>query len=275
MAIINKIIPFSCVDGLGNRMTIFFQGCNYRCTYCHNPETINKCNNCGVCVSNCGSNALFIENDKVIWDKDECINCDKCIKICPNLASPKVKDYSVEELFKEIENVRFFIDGITVSGGECTLNSEFLIELFKKVKELDLTCYIDTNGSYNISSNKELLEVADKVMLDVKAIDDLEHIKLTGKSNKIALENLRELMKLNKLYEVRTVIAPGLNNEYTVSKVGSLVKDNCRYKLIKYREFGVREEGIKVHGNKGISLEYINKLKEIAIKSGCSNTIIT
>ncbi|PWX63734.1 glycine radical enzyme activase, partial [Clostridium perfringens] len=53
MALINKIIPFSCVDGPGNRMVIFFQGCNFKCLYCHNPETINKCISCGKCVENC------------------------------------------------------------------------------------------------------------------------------------------------------------------------------------------------------------------------------
>ncbi|MGL5951492.1 MAG: 4Fe-4S cluster-binding domain-containing protein, partial [Cetobacterium sp.] len=36
---INKIIKFSNVDGPGNRMAIFFQGCNFNCEYCHNPET--------------------------------------------------------------------------------------------------------------------------------------------------------------------------------------------------------------------------------------------
>ena len=38
--IVNKIIPFSNVDGPGNRLSIFFQGCNFDCLYCHNPETI-------------------------------------------------------------------------------------------------------------------------------------------------------------------------------------------------------------------------------------------
>jgi pyruvate-formate lyase-activating enzyme len=38
---INKIINFSCVDGPGNRLVVFFQGCNFNCIYCHNPETID------------------------------------------------------------------------------------------------------------------------------------------------------------------------------------------------------------------------------------------
>ncbi|MCH3959470.1 MAG: 4Fe-4S cluster-binding domain-containing protein [Selenomonas sp.] len=50
---INRIIPFSCVDGPGNRMVIFLQGCNFHCGYCHNPETIHECISCGTCLAAC------------------------------------------------------------------------------------------------------------------------------------------------------------------------------------------------------------------------------
>ena len=65
MALVNKIIPFSCIDGPGNRTSIFFQGCNFKCSYCHNPETINKCVNCGKCVAVCPVNALEIKDKKL------------------------------------------------------------------------------------------------------------------------------------------------------------------------------------------------------------------
>lgn len=68
MALVNKIIPFSCIDGPGNRTSIFFQGCNLKCTYCHNPETINKCVNCGKCVTVCPVNALDMNDNKVVWN---------------------------------------------------------------------------------------------------------------------------------------------------------------------------------------------------------------
>lgn len=221
MALINKIIPFSCVDGPGNRMVIFFQGCNFQCLYCHNPETINKCISCGKCVENCEVGALSISDGKVIWDEEECISCDKCIKLCENMSSPKTKEYSVEELVKKIEKDSFFIRGITVSGGECTLNSEFLIKLFREVKKLGLTCFVDTNG--NTKLDDELINLTDKFVLDVKSIDEKENIWLTKSSNKLVLENLKRILQLDKMYEVRTVIAKGLNSEKTVDEVSKII----------------------------------------------------
>ena len=58
---VNKIIPFSNVDGPGNRTSIFFQGCPFNCLFCHNPETIHMCQNCGVCVEKCPVGALSVD----------------------------------------------------------------------------------------------------------------------------------------------------------------------------------------------------------------------
>lgn len=273
MALVNKIIPFSCVDGPGNRMVIFFQGCNFKCLYCHNPETINECIACGKCVEECEVGALSLKDGKVIWDEEECLECDKCIKICENLSSPKTKDYSVKELLKKIEKDRFFIRGITVSGGECTLNSDFLIELFTEVKKMGLSCFVDTNG--NTKLDDKLIELTDKFMFDVKAIDEKESIWLTEVSNKLVLENLEKILNLDKMYEVRTVVATGLDSEKTIGEVSKIIKDKCRYKLIKYRQFGVRSKGIEILGRKSPDDEYMNKLKEISKKNGCLDTIIT
>ncbi|WP_195251156.1 YjjW family glycine radical enzyme activase [Romboutsia sp. 1001713B170207_170306_H8] len=252
MALVNKIIPFSCIDGPGNRTAIFFQGCNLRCTYCHNPETINMCTNCGKCVLTCPVEALKIEDKKVVWNKDICVECDNCIKTCENLSTPKTIEYSVEELFEEIKKIRPFIQGITVSGGECTLNADFLVKLFTKVKrELNLTCFVDTNGTLDLSQREDLVNITDKFMLDVKCMDKDEHIKITGKKNEIVIKNLHYLLEKDKLHEVRTVVAPNLNNEYTIKEVAKIIDNKCRYKLNAYRKYGVRKEGLELHGEVG------------------------
>lgn len=252
MALVNKIIPFSCIDGPGNRTAIFFQGCNLKCTYCHNPETINICVNCGRCIHSCSSQALSISEGKVVWHREKCTGCDSCIRTCPHLSTPKTKDYSVNELFNEIKKISPFIQGITVSGGECTLNADFLTKLFKRVKEeLNLTCYVDTNGMIDLSQHKELLDLTDKFMLDVKSADEAEHLQITGKSNEIVLQNLRFLLEKNKLYEVRTVVAPNLQNEQTIKRVAEIIQDRCHYKLNAYRKYGVRKAGLEFHGETG------------------------
>lgn len=256
MALVNKIIPFSCIDGPGNRTAIFFQGCNLKCTYCHNPETINKCIDCGRCVDTCPVSALELKNNKVVWHEDKCVECDNCIRTCKNLSTPRTKDYSVEELFEEIKKIRPFIQGITVSGGECTLNADFLIELFKRLKEeLNLTCFVDTNGTIDLSEYEELVNLTDKFMLDVKCIDEDEHIKITGLSNETVLKNLHYLLDKDKMYEVRTVVAPNLKNEKTIKEVAKIINNRCHYKLNAYRKYGVRKEGLDLHGEVGPSEE--------------------
>ena len=69
---VNKIIPFSCVDGPGNRTAVFLQGCNQNCLYCHNPETINLCRNCGACVKTCPAGALSMADGLVSYNYKVC-----------------------------------------------------------------------------------------------------------------------------------------------------------------------------------------------------------
>ena len=273
---VNRIIPFSNVDGPGNRMALFLQKCPLKCLYCHNPETINECIHCGVCVDNCPVNALEMINNKVVWDKDKCVNCDTCIKVCPHLSSPKITWMSVADVLVEIEKIKPLIRGITVSGGECMEHPVFLTELFKEVKELGLTCLIDSSGFYDFKKYPELLENCEGVMLDIKAYDSTFHQYLTSQDNKTILENLNFLLSVNKLYEVRTVLLNNnsAENEKTVYEIASIIQDKCRYKLIKYRPFGVRDEGLKELGNDIASDEELSRCEKVAKQAGAINTVI-
>ena len=273
---INRIIPFSNVDGPGNRMAIFFQRCAFKCLYCHNPETINDCINCGICVDSCPAEALMIENGKVIWYKKKCVGCGQCINVCPNLASPKITYYSVEQLVEKIKYVKDFISGITVSGGECMEHADFLCELFKEVKKMGITCFIDSNGFYEFKDYPELCKFMDMVMLDVKAYDLNDHLSLCAQSNEHVLNNLAYLQTINKLYEVRTVMLPNNHelNERTLRGVIAKLDPNIRYKLIKYRPFGVRKEGLAKIGNAITSDEEIEKLASLAKKMGHKNIVV-
>lgn len=273
--LVNKIIPFSFVDGPGNRIAIFLQGCNFNCLYCHNPETINQCNNCGLCVSACHYNALSIVDRKVTWDKSVCEKCDECLKACNRNSSPKAVEMTVEELTEEVKKVKSFISGMTVSGGECTLQADFLTELFKEAKKLGLTTFADTNGYIPLSDKKGLLEVMDKAMVDIKSFDSEEHKMLTGKDNATVLENVRFLASIDKLFEVRTVIVPEvLDNYHNVDQISKLIaglNPNIRYKIIKYRPLGVRTNMIQSYTP---SDETMEELCNIARANGLKDIVL-
>jgi pyruvate formate lyase activating enzyme len=245
---VNKIIPFSSVDGPGNRTSIFLQECNINCKYCHNPETRNLCINCMACVEKCPTGALLNVDGKVTFDYNKCVLCDTCIKTCKNVASPRIRYMTPEEVMGEVRKQVPFIRGITTSGGECTLNHEFLKELFSLAKKEGLGTLIDSNGTYDFERDPELLAVTDGVMLDVKAYDAEDHKRVTDASNEMILKNLEYLASVGKLYEVRTVVVPELFDvKETVEKVSRIIVkylavSDIRYKIITYRPMGVREE---------------------------------
>ena len=272
-AVINRIIPFSSVDGPGNRMVIFFQGCNFHCTYCHNPETINPCNHCGTCISSCPVRALSLKEGRIQWDRTACTGCGACLGSCPALSSPKTTLISEEDILTEIAKAAPFISGITCSGGECTLQQDFLISLFPKVKDhFNLTCFIDTNGG--IPLKEELLEVTDAFMLDIKAWGEENHRAITGDDNREVLKNLNLLLNKGKLYEVRTVLLPNWMNDKTVRNTARFLGDSCRYKLIAYRPNGVRQEGIRRHGDIPLDPEELEHCSDIAREEGVRDVII-
>lgn len=273
--IVRKIIPFSFVDGPGNRTAIFFQGCNFDCLYCHNPETIKSCIQCGECVNNCPYGAISLVEKSVIWNPEKCEDCGLCVKICKNQCGPKFRSMDTDDILEQILKVKPFISGITVSGGECTLQWEFLVELFEKVKKLGLTIFVDSNGSTDFKQHKELTDLLDMVMLDVKSFDKDEHKMLTGRDNSIVIENAKYLGSINKLYEIRTVIVPEVLDNYRnideISKLIVSINPKIRYKLIKYRSIGTREDKINTHQPTD---EMMEQLKSKACSNGCENVII-
>ena len=280
LAPVNKIIKSSVVDGPGNRCAIFFQACNFRCWYCHNPETMHMCLNCGDCVKTCPAQALCLTDGKVVWDKRKCVDCDTCIRTCKHHASPKITYMTPEEVMDEVRTCMPFITGITTSGGECTLNKDFLVELFRLATKEGLTCLIDSNGSQDFSAPefKELIELSDGVMLDIKATDPEIHKEVCGMDNSVVLKNAEYLAGIGKLPEVRTVCArEHLHNEETVDTVSKMLAPyldirDIRYRIIRFRPFGVREEYKYLGSPDDDSMEH---LKTIAMNNGFKNILLT
>lgn len=207
---IHSIETFGTSDGPGIRLVIFTQGCNFRCLYCHNPDTFE-------------------------------INGGK--------------EMSINEIMKVAEKQKEYFGkngGITVSGGEPTLQVEEMVKLFKLAKKNGINTALDTNGSIVSDKVKKLYELTDLLILDVKHIDDRQHIKLTGLSNKNVLEMANYREKTNRPMWLRYVLVPGINDqkEYLV-KFGEHFKDYKnieKVEILPYHTLGVykyKELGIK------------------------------
>ena len=127
----------------------------------------------------------------------------------------EAKQMSVAEVVEEVRKGIPFIRGITVSGGECMLQAEWLTELFTAVKRLaqetghPLSCLIDSNGTVPFSRYADLMNMCDGVMLDVKAWDqDVYHRLTQAQDNQVVKENLTWLLQNDRLTEVRIVCVP-------------------------------------------------------------------
>jgi pyruvate formate lyase activating enzyme len=213
LARISKILPWSCVDGPGNRMVLFLQGCNFACAACHNPHTIGQCNDCGDCLPACPTGALTLVAGRIAFDPALCTQCDDCLKACPISASPMALPYRVADILALLQQNRAFLSGITVSGGEPTLQGGFIRALFAAIHAdpalAGLTCFIDSNGHLGAQGWAALLPQTDGVMLDIKALDPALHLAMTGRSNARSLASARQIHAAGKLHELRFLMVPG------------------------------------------------------------------
>lgn len=170
---IHSIETCGTVDGPGVRFVVFLQGCPMRCLYCHNPDT---------------------------WDFNG------------------GKDMTVEEILTKFDGVKEFLKngGITATGGEPLVQIDFVTEMFKEAHAKNIHTALDTSGilfdKNNTAKIDELLKYTNLVMLDIKHIDDDEHKKLTGHSNKAVLEFAKYLSDKNIPMWVRHVVVPDITD---------------------------------------------------------------
>lgn len=255
-ATVSKILNYSCVDGPGNRMVLFLQGCNYRCKNCHNPQTIDMCNQCGDCVPNCPTQSLQLttQNNKpfVVWSMTTCTECDACLTTCNKQSTPKTQQLTVTDTLALIRDNLFFINGITVTGGEATLQLPYIIALFKAIKSdpslQHLSCMIDSNGSLSITGWQSVSPYLDGAMIDLKAWNNTTHRWLTGRDNDRVLASICWLSQHQKLYEIRLLQIPNVTDyeQYIDDIAGYLatLNNDVRIKLNAFQHHGVTGESL-------------------------------
>lgn len=246
--LVTDTIEFSSVDGPGNRFVVFLQGCTFDCAACHNPYTIQPCIDCGACVPGCPTGALSLVRDRVLWDEELCAGGDACIAACPHDSTPKARSRSVDDLLARIRVAAPFLSGITVSGGEATLQASYVAELFAAVRTdpatARLTRFVDTNGDATREVWDRLLPVTDGVMVDLKCLDPEIHRRITGSSNARTLRSIEHLAVAGRLHEVRLLMLPGVNDDdELLAATGRWLAEidpRMRLKVIGFRHHGVR-----------------------------------
>ncbi len=255
--IVTDIQRFSLNDGAGIRTTVFLKGCNMKCSWCHNPETIsahsqlmfyeNKCIGCGKCFQACPQGAHKMASGKHVIDRNLCTNCGKCTEICYAEALVMCgKLMSTDDVMKQVRQDKAYYDashgGVTISGGEVLCNSAFAEELADKCHAEGIEVAIETNLSIPFEKANRLFEKVDFIMCDLKIFEDALHKEYTGISNKVVLENIKKLDGLNKPVIVRTPLIPGVTdtkeNISAIAKYIKGMKNLQRYELLNFNPLG-------------------------------------
>lgn len=251
-----KVQHFSVNDGDGIRTTIFLEGCKLKCKWCSNPDSWSnivklgvmkdKCVSCNRCIDVCPQNISSLFDRTQINNK--CNLCGKCVKTCLNDAiCIMTEEMNVEEIVKEVEkDFIFFFEsngGVTFSGGEPTLQIDFLRELVDAFYNKGINMAIETCGYFEWDKVKDVFEKIDHIFVDIKSMDDNVHKAYTGVSNKIILENICRLSKLNKSMVIRVPIISGVNDsEENIRDTALFVKQNVldgKMELLPYHKFGL------------------------------------
>ena len=254
---ITDIQRFSLRDGDGIRTTVFFKGCNMKCPWCHNPETISntpelmfyesKCIGCGKCLEICPVNSHRSIDERHIIDRTLCTNCGKCAEVCYAGALTMCgKEMTVEEIMSEIrQDAEYYKNsggGVTLSGGEVLCNKELALEIANACHKEGISVAIESNISFPYDFAEELFKASDLIMCDFKIYDDEMHKKYTGVSNKNVIENLKRLDKCGKPIIVRTPLIPNVTDSTeNLCAIASFIKDMknlVRYEILNFNPLG-------------------------------------
>jgi len=218
---------FALHDGPGIRTTVFLKGCPLRCIWCHNPESQDfnpqlsfdraKCTDCFRCVKACPAGAHKVVDGRHVADHGRCCLSAKCVEACPNGALKIIgRKQSVREVMDVvIRDIAYYNNsggGMTISGGEPMSQFRFTLELLKAAKEKGIHTCLDTSGYAPGDLFERVLPYTDLFLYDYKATDDKEHLRLTGVSNRLILDNLDLLYRAGASIILRCPLVKGIND---------------------------------------------------------------
>lgn len=246
---------FAVHDGDGIRTTVFLKGCPLKCVWCHNPEGISpkpqlsfypeKCVKCGECARVCPSGAQKIDGSlRRTLDRSKCLLCGGCESACPvGALRLNGRLMGVAEVIKIVAEDKIFYNnggGMTLSGGEPTMQPEFALALLTAAKADGINTALDTCGFAEREIYARLLPAVDTFLYDVKHITREGHIRCTGRPNEKIIENLRFLSDSGAKIEVRIPLVPGYNDDaQTLNGIGRMLSsvNIAKARLLPYHAF--------------------------------------
>ncbi|GAF80079.1 unnamed protein product, partial [marine sediment metagenome] len=195
-----------------------------KCIWCHNPEGLRakpqlvwfekRCIGCGTCEEVCKNSGLIFSKDGICIDRENCIVCGDCAEECPSEALELMgKQYDPKELADIVVKDKIFYEtsggGLTCSGGEAMIYTQFLEEFLPIVRNEGLHVALDTCGTADSESLDRVLTNVDMVLLDIKLMDEAKHLEYTGVALEKVLAAARHIKASGKPLWIRTPVIPG------------------------------------------------------------------
>lgn len=256
--VVFNIQAYSIHDGPGIRTVVFLKGCPLSCRWCCNPESISGkpelsfrqtlCNGCAQCIEACPQKALSLEEgtNSLKIDRHLCDSCGACVPACPRQALTIYGQRTtvrqvVDEVLKDAPFYRRSGGGVTISGGEPLKQPEFLLGILKACRQAGLHTAIETSGYCSPGVISRVLGQIDLVMFDLKVMDAEQHLALTGKKNRLILNNARLLAKAGCAVQPRMPLVPGVNDSVdNLSMLASFIHSIGwpSIELMPYHQFG-------------------------------------
>ena len=253
-----NIQQFSTEDGPGIRTTVFMKGCPLHCVWCHNPEGMRpsqdlmwydvRCIAARDCLHLCPEEALDLTKNGMLIDRQRCNLCGECAEACPSAALEVIgQQWTPESLVAEMLKDRIFYEtsggGITFSGGEPMLQTDFLVAVLPRCKEEGLHVALDTCGTVSWERYERVLPWVDLVLLDLKIMDAQRHQHATGVSNDVILKNAQRLAEVGMPMWVRTPVVPGYTqDDENIRAIGGFIQEKLptveRWDLLAYTNLG-------------------------------------
>ena len=211
---------------------MFLKGCPLSCIWCHNPESRHKA------------------PQKILKE----LKLDDSVHVSEELIG---KEMTVSEVMQVIKKDLIFYEesggGVTFSGGEVFLQENFLISLLAECKNNDIHTCIDTTGYTKKENLEAAMPLTDLFLYDIKIMDDAEHKKFCGVSNRVILDNFRYLKESGKDVRVRFPVIPGLTDtEENIESLAEFLSEfnNIKIDLLAYHKIGsdkYRRLGMEYH----------------------------